>query len=186
MVAGVLKIKNKITMTKYIIAAFIAIFLSVGMVNAQTYTLAPSAFEGKMALTVEASDLDAADTDSTTFVDWTPINTSSTIYYLIQTMTSARAPVQDSVTVFVFGYTSSLSPPIIMDTITFNPATGVSTGVGTLSISSSIIPNYIGLRFYSANSPEDRRVFFMLTAPYVSGVSPSDIRDRITSGRYGN
>lgn len=166
------------------IGLLLMLLFAVSFVNAQTNTLSPVVYEGRMGVQVEMTDLDAADEDSTTFVDWTPFNTS-TISYLIQSMTSARVAVQDTFTVYVMGYMTSLSAPIYMDTIAFTPATGITSAVGSLSISSSIITPYVGFRVASANAPADRRLFIQMSGAYVTAVTAADIRARYNAGRYG-
>lgn len=149
-------------------------------VKAQLATANFVAFEQKGAVQVLFTDVDISDVDTSTFVDWTPMNGATTFYYWGQFMDSINASITgDSVSICVMGYSTSLSTPTFMDTIRFAGKT-----TGSLSISATVIPEYVGFRSLGS-TVNSRKAFFKILAPYNTGVDPADVRRRVYDGSYG-
>ncbi len=148
---------------------------------AQTATADFVAFEQKGGVQVLFTDIDSlSDVDTSTFVDWTPINGATTLYYWGQFMTSANATIStDSTAICIMGYSTSLSVPTFMDTVYI-----VGKRTGTLSISATVIPEYVGFRSLGAVN-NNRKCYFKILAPYNTGVDPADVRRRVYEGSYG-
>lgn len=161
---------------------FMALLISfTPPVKAQLATANFVAFEQKGGVQVLFSDVDVSDVDTSTFVDWTPINGATTLYYWGQLMDSINATItSDSVGICIMGYSTSLSVPTFMDTIYIS---GKKTG--TLSISATVIPEYVGFRSLGTTLVASRKGFFKILAPYNTGVDPADVRRRVYDGSYG-
>lgn len=160
---------------------FMALLISfTPPVKAQLATANFVAFEQKGGVQVLFSDVDVSDADTSTFVDWTPINGATTLYYWGQFMDSINATITtDSTAICIMGYSTSLSVPTFMDTVYI-----VGKKTGTLSISATVIPEYVGFRSLGS-TVNSRKCFFKILAPYNTGVDPADVRRRVYDGSYG-
>lgn len=175
-----MKIKNLII--AFLLALTLAPFMSV---KAQTDNASFVTYEGRGGVSVLFSRLHGStDVDSTTWVDWTPINAAlTTAEYWAQPTDSLGANVTDTVIVYVMGTANTGSTPLTLDTVTV-----IGGQVGTLSIATyTVAPPYISFRATSTATAAKkyRKLIFRIDAPYNTGVSPADIRQRVFDGKYG-
>lgn len=170
------------------IAVIFALLILSSALYAQTYNPNFMAYESKGGVSVLFATLNGStDTDSTTFIDWTPISESSSFQWWGQTYDSINQVTQDTVVVYILGTGNIASAPTFMDTVTVigNTATA-SDHSGALSISSTIKPPYIGFRAVTTAKIYKRKLTFNINAAYVTGVDQAGLRKRIFDGKYGN
>lgn len=162
--------------------------MTVAMSIAQTNTANFTAYEGRGGVSVLFTSLNGnTDTDSTTFVDWTPIS-GSTVQFWAQTYDSINQATADTVVVYVLGSDNQNSPMLFMDTLTIIGNNAISSNwCGNLTISSTITAPYIGFRAVTTATvaKANRKLVLKLNAPYITGVNASDIRSRVYDGKYG-
>lgn len=170
------------------IAVIFALLILSGALYAQTYTPSFMAYESKGGVSVLFATLNGStDTDSTTFIDWTPISESSSLQWWGQTYDSINQATQDTVTVYVLGTGNITSAPTFMDTVTIiGNTTTAADHSGAISISSTIKPPYIGFRAVTSAKIYKRKLSFTINGTYVTGVDQAALRQRIYDGKYGN
>lgn len=171
-------------MKKLIIAiVMLCMVLPVFYLSAQTAPLNFIAYEGQGGVSTLFVSLNGdTDTDTSSFVDWSPISGATSINYWGQTMDSLNANTTDTVKVLIFGTASSGSAPLILDTITV-----IGGQAGVLSISATSMPPYVGFRAITTATVAKhwRKLIFKLNAVYNSGIDAEVIRQRVANGTYG-